>query len=129
MDRSEDLARVRRFLGMVDFLAQFVPKLSDMAEPLTQLTCKDNAWEWAAEQEDVFTRIKESLITAPVLQYFHSNKQVVIQCDASQHGLGAVIMQDGKPVVCASRSLTATERQYAQIEKDLLASGVCDAQI
>ena len=52
---------------MVNFLAQFMPKLSDMVEPLTQLTCKDNAWEWAAEQ-DAFTRIKESLITAPVLQ-------------------------------------------------------------
>ena len=44
MDRSEDLAGVQRFLGMVNFLAQFLPKLSDMAEPLTQLTCKDNAW-------------------------------------------------------------------------------------
>ena len=77
----------------------------------------------------MFTRNKESLITAPVLQYFHSNKQVVIQWDASQHGLGAVVMQDDKPAACASRSLTATERQYAQIEKELLASGVCDAQI
>ena len=77
----------------------------------------------------MFTRNKESLITAPVLQYFHSNKQVVIQWDASQHGLGAVVMQDDKPVACASRSLTATERQYAQIEKELLASGVCYAQI
>ena len=65
--------------------------------------------------------MKKALTSTPVLQYYDVKKPVCVQCDASGGGLGAGLLQDGLPVVCASRALTATERNYALIEKELLA--------
>ena len=56
-----------------------------------------------------------------MLAYYDVKREVTIQCDASQSGLGAVLLQEGRPVCYASRALTTTEENYAQIEKELLA--------
>ena len=61
------------------------------------------------------------IVTAPVLAYYDVSKPVVIQCDASQTGLGAALLQEGCPVAYSSRVMTPTEQNYAQIEKELLA--------
>ena len=61
------------------------------------------------------------LSTAPILSYFDPSKATTIQVDASNHGLGACLLQQGKLIAYASRSLTPTEAAYAQIEKELLA--------
>ena len=66
-------------------------------------------------------RVKEMIVSAPVLAYYDVNKPVVIQCDASQSGLGAALLQDERPVACSSLVMTQTEQNYAQIEKELLA--------
>ena len=64
----------------------------------------------------------QRLVTeAPVLRYYEPSLDVTIQCDGSQSGLDAAIFQNGKPIEYASRSLTDTETQYAQIEKEMLA--------
>lgn len=68
-----------------------------------------------------FTRLKELLTSPPVLQYFDTHQPMVLSADASQHGLGAVCLQNNKPVAFASRALTETESCYAPIEKELLA--------
>ena len=65
--------------------------------------------------------IKNAITTSPVLKYFDPHHAVELQCDASQKGLGACLLQGGQPVAYASRSLTETELQYAQIEKEMLA--------
>ena len=57
----------------------------------------------------------------PVLKYYDVNSKETIQCDTSESGLGATFLQDGQPVAVASRSLTSTERGYAQIDKECLA--------
>ena len=57
----------------------------------------------------------------PLLKYYEPDKPLVLQCDASEKGLGASLLQDGKSVAYASRALTTTEMNYAQIEKELLA--------
>ena len=57
----------------------------------------------------------------PVLRYYNLQEEVTLQCDASQSGLGAALMQNGQPIAYASRALTPTETRYAQIEKELLA--------
>ena len=105
---------------MANFLAKFIPSLSEVSEPLRRLTCQDIAWQWNREQEDAFNQIKSAITTAPVLAYINKNKSLVVQSDASQHGLGAVILQENKPIAFASRTLTEAERQYAQIKKELL---------
>ena len=58
---------------------------------------------------------------APVLAYYDPSKELIIECDASQSGLGTVLLQEGRPIAYASRALTPTESRYAQIEKETLA--------
>ena len=61
------------------------------------------------------------MVNHPILKYYDCNAEVTIQCDASEKGLGAVLLQNGKPVAFASKTLSPTERRYAQIEKECLA--------
>ena len=70
---------------------------------------------WDQPQIEAFSKIKEILTHSPVLAYFDPDKPITLQVDASQHGLGAALMQEGKPVAYASKSLTPTETNYAQI--------------
>ena len=65
--------------------------------------------------------LKRAVTSTPILRYYNLKEEVTLQCDASQSGLGAALMQDGQPVACASRALTPTENHYTQIEKELLA--------
>ena len=60
-------------------------------------------------------------VSGPVLQFYDLSKLVTLQADASQSGLGAVLLQDDKPVAYASKVLTLTQQAYAQIEKEALA--------
>ena len=121
MPKPTDVEGVRRLNGFVNYLAKFLPKLSDVTEPIRQLTRKDVPFIWSSRQETAFREIKELVTAAPLLQYYDVNKELTIQCDASQSGLGATMMQEGKPIAFASRALTDTETRYAQIEKELLA--------
>lgn len=121
MTTPDDVAAVQRFLGMITYLSRYLPSLSTVAEPIRRLTWKDETWTWSRQQQDAFERLKKMISTAPVLRYFDATKNTVIQCDSSSVGLGAVLLQEGQPVVYASKTLSATERRYAQIEKETLA--------
>ena len=84
---------------------------------------KENVFAWDQNANDSFQRIKgllENTLLEP-LWYYDRNKPVILQCDASLKGLGACILQDGKPIAFASKSLTDTETRYANIERELLA--------
>ena len=120
--KPQNKTDLQRFFGMVNYLGQFIPNLSAMSQPLRLLLKGETDWFWAYEPDRAFEAIKSALIIAPVLQFFDVNKDVLIQCDASSNGLGACLLQEGKPVAYASRSLTVAEQNYAQIEKELLAS-------
>ena len=121
MPRPEDVEGVQRLNGFVNYLAKFLPQLSSVMAPIRRLTRKDSQWQWAEEQEKALEEIKRLVTTAPVLGYYDPTSELEIQCDASQTGLGATIMQGGRPIAYASRSLTDTETRYAQIEKEMLA--------
>ena len=84
------------------------------------LTRKDCEWNWSPECEAAFEKIKTKHTETPVLSYFDTNKKTELQVDSSKDGIGAVIMQEGRPVEYASRYLSPSERNWAQIEKELL---------
>ena len=121
MPRPTDVAGVQRLLEMIQYLAKFLPNLSDIAKPLRELTHKEVEWVWDQPQENAFRKLQEAITSTPVLRYYNLAEEVTIQCDASQTGLGAALMQNGQPVAYTSRALTDAETQYAQIEKELLA--------
>ena len=98
------------------------PHLSQRTACLRELCKEDREWIWCPEHEEGFTEIKKMIteVSGPVLQYDPS-KPVRVQVDASQSGLGAVVMQNGQPIAYASKLLTTTQQAYAQIEKETLA--------
>ena len=90
-------------------------------EPLRKLTRKNTEFFWSPECKKSFQEVKQKLTSAPILVYFDPTKEFVLQVESSKDGVGAVLMQDGRPVEYASRALTASERKWAQIEKEALA--------
>ena len=119
MPRPENKSQVQTLIGCtcINYLSRYLPRLATVSEPLRQLTEKDAIFVWQSSQEESFQQIKEMLISAPVLKYYDLTQEVTIQSD----GLGGTIMQNGQPVAFASRALTKTEQNYAQIEKEALA--------
>ena len=121
MPRSTDVQGVQRLIGVVTYLSKFLPQLGTVCEPLRRLTVSQAVFDWLPQREEAFIKIKELVTQAPVLRYCDVNKEVTIEFDSSDVGLGAVLTQDSRPVAYASSTLTQTERNYAQIEKECLA--------
>ena len=80
-----NLAELRTFLGMVQYLAKFCQHLSTASQPLRQLEKKEVEWHWQRPQSKAFNEIKDLVTKAPVLRYFDVSKNITIQCDASQY--------------------------------------------
>ena len=121
MDPPQNVASLRSFNGMVNYLKRFSPVLSELSEPLRRLCKSGVEWAWESEQQNAFEAIKQVIMTLPVFTYFNKTKKHTIQCDASKKGLGAVLLQESKPVIYVSRALTETEQRYLNIERELLA--------
>ena len=121
MSRPSDVKCVQRVVGLANYLTRVLENLADICEHLRQLTCKDAEWHWSKEHENAFQRIKQAATQAPILRYFNPADETLLQCNDSDTGLGATLLQNGQPVAYTSRSLTDTERNYAQIGKELLA--------
>ena len=118
---------VRAFLGLVGYYRRFVPQFADVAAPLTDLTKKnmpDNV-QWTSDCEEAFQELKSALLQRPVLAVMDPSRKFVLQTDASDQGLGAVLSQEygesDRPISYASRKLQPRERKYSTIEKECLA--------
>ena len=122
MPPPETKEDVRRFLGSIQYLAKFLPMLADVETPLRELTRKEVIFHWDKPQADAFQKLKDMCCKAPVLAYHDVNKEVTIQCDASKEAVGAVLLQEGRPVAYASCKLRESEINWAPTEKEMLAT-------
>ena len=112
---------VQRLLGLVQYLSKFLPRLSDIAKPRRELMQNDVQRTWGTAQEVTLEALKKAVMSIPILHYYNLQEEVTHQCDASQFGLGAALLQNGQPVAYASRALTDAETCYVQVKKELLA--------
>ena len=113
---------VRWLVGTANYLQKLAPNLADTTAPLRELIKESNMFQWNEQVEgQCLEWIKKTLATGPAPKFFDPHQDLELQCDVSQKGLGAYLMQGGQPVAYASRSLTETEQQYAQIEKEMFA--------
>ena len=117
---------VRAFLGLAGYYRRFVKGFSGIAEPLTLLTGDNVVWRWADAQKTAFQKLKEALCSAELLVYANPNRSYVLQTDASDYAVGAVLSQvqdDNKerPIAYWSHKLNKAEYNYSATEKELLA--------
>ena len=117
---------ISSFLGMVNYLARFIPGLASETDKLRKLLRKDTAWVWGEEQSKAFTRLKNLVSSDLVVAHFDISLETSLIVDAGPVGLGAILVQKQtddtlRPVQFASRTLTDPETRYSQTEREALA--------
>ena len=117
----QDAQELQSFLGIATYMAPFIPNLSALSEPLRNLLKKGTDFHWSPSHSTAFEKIKQAICRQVSLTYFDPKKETVLQVDASLRGFGSALVQEGKVVAFASRSLTDTETRYANIEREMLA--------
>ena len=121
----KNVQELRSFLGLQNYYGRFIPNLATLIHPLNRLLCKGAPWKWTAECAEAFRRAKEALVSSRVLVHYDPSLPLKLAGDASAYGVGAVIshvLEDGSehPIAFASRTLSASEQNYAQVEKEAL---------
>ncbi|GFV94669.1 retrovirus-related Pol polyprotein from transposon 17.6 [Trichonephila clavipes] len=123
--RPENLRELRSFLGLCTYYRKFVRGFSNIAGPLNKLTESKQKFQWTKECEDSFLQLKEALTSSPILIYPQPDKPFILDTDASNESVGAVLSQeiDGQKRVVAywSKCLSKPERNYCVTRKELLA--------
>ena len=116
---------VQQFLGLCNYYRRFIQSYASVAKPLYQLTEKNKEFRWTESCEEAFTELKNKLATAPVLAFPYFSKEFILDTDASNVGIDAVLSQVGERgesvVAYASRVLNKPERKYSVTRKELLA--------
>ncbi|KAL5516149.1 hypothetical protein EMCRGX_G001420 [Ephydatia muelleri] len=116
---------LRQFLGLAGYYRRFVKNFAVIAAPLFHLTENHQAWNWTLQCNAAFFKLKESLVTSPVLAYPVFSIGFVVDTDASGEGLGAVLSQNieghDHVISYASRTLNKAERKYCATRREMLA--------
>lgn len=123
--RPQDKHQLRSFLGLCTYYRRFVEGFADIAAPLHKMTEDKSVFVWNATSENAFRRLKAALCSSPVLGYPQSHGTFILDTDASNVGIGAVLsqIQDGEERVIEyfSRVISKPERNYCVTRKELLA--------
>jgi hypothetical protein len=88
---------------------------------LTKLSSSKSSWTWGKEQDEALAALKDALIQAPILSLPDLRKPFQVICDASDFGVGAVLLQEGRVIAYYSKKLNSAERNYSATERELLA--------
>src|SRR5882672_6626769 len=118
---------VQEFLGFSNFYCQFIVGISEIVIPLIQLTCKDTPFIWGPDHIRVFGTLKHAFTTAPILAHFNPDNPIVVETDASNYAIAAIISQispddgDIHLITFYSCSMQPAELNYEIYEKELLA--------
>src|SRR5207237_3330526 len=115
------VTQVRSFLGLAGFYRHFVRDFSTIAAPLHELTKNGVLFQWGPAQQQAFDAFQSKLTQAPLLQLPDFDKTFELECDASDIGIGGVLIQGGKPVAFFSEKLYGPALNYSTYDKELYA--------
>ena len=120
----KNVEQLRSFHGLATYYRKFIKGFAEIAKPLTELTKKNKPWTWGKSEQQAFDTLKEKLVNPPILCYPRFDSPFILQTDASDKTIGAVLgqEQDGlvRVVSYGSRNLTPAELNYSTIEKEAL---------
>lgn len=123
--RPDNLKQLQAYLGLLNFYNRFLPNASGRLKPLHRLLEKEAEWSWSKEADQAFKLSKQLLVDNQFLVHFDLTKPIVVSCDASPYGVGAVLSlvidNVERPVMFASATLNSAERNYSQLEREALA--------
>ena len=119
MPRPKDKSEIRRLLGMVNYIAKFIPNVSEITDPMREILKNEVVFSWHKRQEKSFQETKELITSTRCLALYDVKKEVTMEVDACKTGLGAVLAREGNVIAFASRSMTSAQLNYAIIEKEL----------
>ena len=122
MQFPPDKETMHSFLGLVNFLNRYTPRLAELCSPLRKLILKDSHYSPGDTEHAAFDAIKTEFKRKIILPYFDRNKETILQTDASKKGFGAVILQEEQPIYYASRALTSAEKNYQNLEREAQAA-------
>ena len=123
----EKKKEVRSFLGSINFYRKFIPNFSSKSAPLSDLTKKNqpNKVKWTADHDRAFRQLKQDLVSSPVLWNPDFSAEFVLQTDASERGIGAVLLMnkdsERHPIVYLSKKLLPREQNFATVGKECCA--------
>ena len=100
MDLPEDVETMWSFLGLVNYLNRFSPRLAELSEPLREVCRQDTEFQLTKSVRGAFLKTKEEISKHVTLPYFNPRSDTTLQTDASKKGLGAVILQDSLNPSC-----------------------------
>ena len=109
----------------MNYYGKFIQNMSTLSHPLNKLLRHNTPWKWSQEYERAFQELKQRLASSEVLVHYDASLPLKLACDASSYGVGAVISHifpngEERPIAYASRTLTPSEKNYVQIEKEAL---------
>ncbi|GKT36102.1 Transposon Tf2-8 polyprotein [Aduncisulcus paluster] len=126
MDRPTDKKGIRRFLGICNYVRDFLPNLAELTAPLHELTRKGCEFEWTMVHEQSFRKLKEAIANKTVLAHYDRKAELYLATDASDIGLGAVLQQqvDTQPkeiLLFISKKFTDVEKRWSTVEQEAFA--------
>jgi len=114
LPEPKTLQQLQAFLGKINYYGKFVANLSQKAEPLYSLLKKSNKFDWNSKCQAAFHCLKDEVVQATRLCHYDSSKNLILATDASQYGIGAVLMQEQngveQPIAHASKTLTKAQK-------------------
>ena len=118
----KDVTAVKAYLGLLMFYSRFLPNHATILAPLNDLMKADTKWKWTQKEQEAFEASKKLLCESHTLVHYDPDKPLFMSCDASQYGAGVVLSHriEGqyRPVAFASCTLSTSQRNYSQIEKE-----------
>ncbi|GJY05762.1 putative reverse transcriptase domain-containing protein [Tanacetum coccineum] len=110
---------IHQFLGLTGYYRRFIKGFSKIAKPMMKLTQKNVKFDWSDKAEAAFQLLKQKLCSAPILALPKGSEILVVYCDASRKGLGAILMQREKVIAYVSRQLKIHEKNYTTCDLEL----------
>ena len=129
MDLPQDVETMRSFLRLVNYLNRFSPCLAELSEPLREICRQDAEFELTNSVPVAFSRTKEEISKNMTLPYFNPKSSTTLQTNASKKGLGAVILQDSRPVMFASQALTGAGEELPKLGEGMLSNDLGNGEV